>query len=119
MYYNDNEMTLLYNNNKSYDRKVYAMAVSRNLKINLQDLSSMRIAETLFMMFLDKLKVNPEELVNKSLPIYESEIEGKNLNEHDWYELITHHPDLLRVPIAMHKGKAIICNSTTDLFKIS
>ncbi len=119
MYFNGKEMTLLYNNNRSYDRKVFAMASSTNLKVNKQDISTMHIAETLFFMFLDKLKVAPEELINKSHPIYQTEIEGKDLDEHDWYELISHNPDLLRVPLAMHKGKAIICNSTTDLFKIS
>ena len=119
MYYNKNELTLLYNKNKSLDRKALAMAHTLGVRINMQELSTVRLSESLFIKFLDQLGVDAKGIVNKSIPYYQKELRGKEFNSSEWYEIIRHMPSLLKSPLAMYKDKAIICQSPNDMLRLS
>lgn len=119
MYYNKNELTLLYNKTKSLDRKALAMAHTLGVRINMQELSTVRLSESLFIKFLDQLGVDAKGIVNKSIPYYQKELRGKEFNSSEWYEIIRHMPSLLKAPLAMYKDKAIICQSPNDMLRLS
>ena len=119
MYYNRDEITLLYNHSREKDRKTLAIAMAVNSKINKQELNSVKVSETLFFIFLEKLAKEPKNIANKALPYYQNELRGKNLSKRDWYSLITNNPELLKAPLALYKDKAIICNTPTDILKLA
>lgn len=119
MYFNKKELTLLYNGERALDRKTLAMALTLGVKINRQDLTSVRLSETLFMLFLNKLNLEPKALFDKSHPFYQSELRGSEYTAPEWYEILLHKPDLLRAPIAIHGDKAILCTSPNDMLKMN
>lgn len=118
MYYNKDEITLLYNGNRSTDRKTLAMAMALDKKINRQDINSVRLSETLFYIFVDKFGGDPKKLVDKSQPFYQSELKGSDLDSSAWYQLLLHHPELLKAPVALYHGHATMCNTPTDMMKV-
>ena len=119
MYLNKRELTLLYNSSRELDRKTLAMAHTLQVNINRQDLNSTRISETLFMMFLNKLQMEPKNVLDKSNLYYQSELRGKDYTSSEWYEIILRNPSLLRAPLAMYREKAIMCTSPNDMLRIS
>lgn len=118
MYYDKNNLILLYNGNREKDRKTLAMALSITTHVDKQELNSVRFSETLFCKMLDKLGVEPKSILNKSLPVYQEQFRGRDLTSTDWYNAIRRYPDLLLSPIAMFKDKAVICNTPTDVYKV-
>ena len=119
MYYKENEITLLYDKERELDRKTLATAHVVSRKINRQDIRTVRISETLFSMLVDKLGGDPKLMIDKSQPFYQKELRGKELSNYGWYRMFMHHPELLKAPVAMYRGKAIVCNSSNDILKLS
>tara|TARA_B110000285_G_scaffold47_1_gene38 strand:- start:1110 stop:1469 length:360 start_codon:yes stop_codon:yes gene_type:complete len=119
MYYRKSELTILYNHNKELDRKVLAMAHTLGVKINKQELSTVRMSESLFIKFLDRLGKEAKTIIDKSHPYYQSNLRGKEFNSSEWYEIIRRHPILLKAPLAMYKDKAMMCQSPNDILRLS
>jgi len=117
MYYKENELVLIYNSEINRDRKTLAYAVSMASKVNRQDILTCRVSSTLFSLALNKLQLNGKDIVNKAHPHYQNMYRGVELTNDEWFSLIMHHPELLRAPLAMYKGKALVCNSETDLLR--
>lgn len=111
-------MTLLYNGQRALDKKTLAMALGISRRINRQDLNTVRISETLFNLFLDRLGVEPKKLFDKSQPYYQEQLRGAQLSKGAWYQVLLHHPELLKGPIVMYRDKAIICNTPTDVMRV-
>ncbi len=57
--------------------------------------------------------------MNKAHPYYQQNIRGKTFNEQDWINVIMHNPALLKAPIAIRGNKAVLCNSATDIYKLT
>lgn len=118
MYYKQNEITLLYNKQRALDRKTLATAHVVSTRINRQEIRTARISETLFYLLIDKLGGDPKAIIDKSQPFYQRELRGKELSNYGWYVTIMNHPELLRAPIALYRGKAILCISSNHVLKL-
>lgn len=119
MYYRKNELTIMYNKERSLDRKALAMAHTLGVPINKQEVTTVRMSESLFIQFLENLGIGAKALIDKSNPYYQSELRGKEFNSSEWYEIIRHRPRLLKAPLAMYRGRAIFCQSPNDMLKLS
>lgn len=119
MHYRKNEITLLYNKERELDRKTLAMAHVISSRINRQEIHSSRISETLFYLLIDKLGGDPKSIVDKSLPFYQKELRGHDFSYYGWYNLFMHHPELLKAPVALYHGKAVLCKSSNDVLKLN
>jgi len=119
MHYDKNEFILLYNNDNDKDRKTLAYALTISKKINRQEINSVRISDTLFGMFLDRLRVDGKMLVNKSDPYYQENIRGHELTNDEWYSVLISRPSLLRSPVAMYRNKCVICETPTDVYRVT
>ncbi len=118
MHYKKNELTLLYNQERELDRKTLATAHVLTDRINRQEIHSHRISETLFHILIKKLDGDPKLLVDKSKPYYQKELRGKSLTAYGWYSVMMKHPELLRAPVALFHGRAMLCNSSNDVLKL-
>jgi len=118
MHLNNNEITLIYNGQNDKDKKTLAYALTLNKKINKQDLSSVRVSDTLFGLMMDRLREEGRTVFNKSDPFYQEHMRGKRLNNSEYLEYLKRKPDLLWAPIAMYKGKVVLCNTPTDVLKV-
>jgi arsenate reductase len=119
MHYKENEITLLYNKQRELDRKTLATAHVVSSKINRQEIHTVRVSETLFYILVEKLGGDPKSIIDKSQPFYQRELRGKELSNYGWYMMIMNHPKLLKAPIAMYHGKAILCTSSNDVLKLN
>ena len=119
MYLNKNELTLLYNSNLQKGKQTLAIARSVSKNINMQDICSVNVSRNLFCVMLSKLGIDPKDIVNKSNEYYQSELKGKAFRTSEWFHIIKNHPELLINPIGMFHDKTIVCNTPTDILKIS
>jgi arsenate reductase len=119
MHLDSNELTILYNQGNERDKKTLIYAYTITNKINKQELSSVRVSSTLFQVFVNKLNEDPKSLINKSDPYYQEHIRGKNFSTNGWFDILTNHPNLLKAPLAMYHNKAIVCNTPTDILRLS
>ncbi len=119
MHLSSNELTILYNKGNERDRKTLSYAHTITDKINKQELGSVKVSSTLFQVFVEKLDEDPKKLINKADPYYQKNIRGKDFSITEWFDLLINHPDLLKAPLAMYQNKAVICNTPTDILKLS
>lgn len=118
MHLNNNEITLIYNGSNDKDKKTLAYALTLSKKINRQDLSSVRVSDTLFELMMDRLNEAGKSVFNKADPFYQEHMRGKDLTNSEYLEYLKRKPDLLFAPVAMYHGKVVICKTPTDVLKV-
>jgi arsenate reductase len=118
MHYDKNDLILLYNGDNAKDRKTLAYAHTITSRINRQEVNSVRISETLFSLMMKELNIDAKNIVNKADPYYQANYRGRDLSSNDWHSVLTKRPSLLRSPVAMYHGRAVICNTPTDILKV-
>mgnify|MGYP000070631781 CR=1 FL=1 len=119
MHLNPNELTLLYNEENSRDKKTLSYAYTITDRINKQELHSVKVSSTLFQIMVEKLNMEPKTLINKADPYYQKNIRGKNFSIEEWFDVLMNHPQLLKAPLAMYRNKAVICNTPTDILRLN
>jgi arsenate reductase len=113
------EILIYYNPESSNDRKTVAHAQGLSPHIRTFAFGQAPSTGTSWQQILGALDLHPKELMNKAHPYYQQHIRGKSFNEQDWVNVIMHNPSLLRAPIAMRGNKAVLCNSATDIYKLT
>lgn len=119
MHYDKNEVVLLYNDQNQKDRKTLAYAHTISKRINKQELNSVRVSDTMFRILIDELKIDGKKIINKADPYYQEHIRGRDLGPDDWHQILMNRPSLLRAPVAIYKGRAVVCETPTDILKIA
>ncbi|SDK40699.1 arsenate reductase [Catalinimonas alkaloidigena] len=114
----NDELVLLYNGDSSRGKKTLAYALTMTKRINRQEISSAMISTTVFRVMLDKLGLRPKDLMNRADPYYQACVRGRDFHDEEWLHLLRKRPDLLRAPIAMYRGKAVLCETPTDIFRL-
>lgn len=118
MHLNSEEITLIYNSENEKDKKTLAYAMSLNRKINKQDISCVRVSDTLFELMMDRLHTAGKSVFNRADPFYQEHMQGRELSNSEYLEYLKRRPDLLGAPVAMYRGKVVLCNTPTDVLKI-
>ncbi len=57
---------------------------------------------------ISMIGIEPEDLVRKKEPLYQSEYAGKNISGDEWIRIMTQHPELIERPIIVDGERAII-----------
>ncbi|RYE25756.1 MAG: arsenate reductase [Sphingobacteriales bacterium] len=57
---------------------------------------------------LEKLNIEPIELVRKGEPLYKEQYESKNLSASEWIQVLAANPMLIERPVVAKDGEAII-----------
>lgn len=118
MHLRNDELTLLYNANNARDRQTLAMALAITPKINRQEVNSVNISATLFKVMIDRLEIDPKRLLNKADVEYQRLYRGSEYDAETWLRTIVNRPQLLRAPVAMFRGSAMICDTPTSIFRL-
>lgn len=119
MHLDSKELTIVYNEGNERDKKTLSYAYTITDKINKQELNSVKVSSTLFQVIVTKLNLEPKTLINKADPYYQENIRGKNFSIKEWFDVIINRPSLLKAPLAMYHDKAVICNTPTDILRLS
>lgn len=114
------EILVYYNPNSASDRKTlaYAKTVSTHVKAFSHDQSPS--TPTHWMSIFSKLGLDdPKKLLNKAHPEYQSNIRGNDFDQEGWTQILSRNPHLIKAPIAIRGSKAVLCNSPTDVLKLT
>jgi arsenate reductase (glutaredoxin) len=113
-----NELTLIYDPLTPAGKKVKAMAYSISNNVNEINFTKIRLTTTLWKSIVQMLGNNPKSLLNKSHPSYQEKVRGNIFTMHGWMNILLNSPELLRGPIAITRGKAILCENPNDILKL-
>jgi arsenate reductase len=67
---------------------------------------------------LNKLSLQPSELVRRNEPVYKEQFEGKEISEEQWLDILIENPVLIERPIVEKGDKAIIARPPEKIFEI-
>ncbi|MGD1841113.1 MAG: arsenate reductase family protein [Thermonemataceae bacterium] len=66
---------------------------------------------------VERLQIQPCELLNCADPFFQKNL-SKQMTTEEVAELLVAHPHLLKYPVALYNGQAVICQTATDIFKL-
>lgn len=118
MQFHPNELFLLYNPHTNGGKQTKAMAMSINNHINEVDALHEKLGPTYWKEVVNMLGLSPSDLLDKSNPEYRTKVEGNTYTMNGWLDVLMHNPQLLKAPIAIFNGKAVLCQTPTDIFKL-
>jgi len=113
-----NDLILIYDENKRNGKQTLAIAKSLTNKIDMKEVHSTRMTETMIYHILDCLGMQPSELIDKNQPFFKEHLEGKNFDERGWLNILRKNKELLKAPIAVYGTSAVLCNTPTDILKL-
>lgn len=113
------EIAIYYNPESSSDRKAvaYAQSLSHYVKAYSFQQNPCR-GNTEWCKVLTALKMHPKELMNKAHPYYQANIRGREFDEEGWFNILRSNPELIKAPIAIRDGKAVLCLNPKDVYRL-
>lgn len=118
MLFHPNELFLLYNPKTSTGKQTKAIALTLNNHINEIDTRSEKFGPTYWKEVINMLGIIPKRLLDKSHPQYQAKVAGNAYTMNGWLDVLIHNPQLLKAPIAIYNGKAVLCQKPTDILKL-
>jgi len=67
---------------------------------------------------LNKLHMQPSDLVRKSESLYKANYEGRNISEDEWITILTKNPILIERPVVEKGKKAVVARPPERIFEI-
>jgi arsenate reductase-like glutaredoxin family protein len=113
-----NELTLVYDPRTAVGKKVKALAYSISNNVNEIDMTTTRLTTTLWKEIVQMLGNDPKKLLNKSSMAYKLKVQGNIFTMHGYMNILLNSPELLRGPIAITRGKALLCDNPYDILKL-
>lgn len=113
------EILIYYNPESSSDRKTVAYANSMVSHIKSYSFKQSPSTGTSWQQILKSLSLDPKEVLNKAHPYYQAHIRGREFDDEGWVKVLKNNPELIKAPIAIRGNKAILCNTPTDIYKLT
>lgn len=118
MKFHPNELVLIYDPHTDLGKKTMAMAKGISNHINDFDYCHSDLTTTIWKEILQRLKMQPKEIMKRSSKYYEDNIKGHEITMQGLLDIITHNPDIIAGPIAIMGKKAVLCKTPTDVLKV-
>lgn len=118
MHFHPNEMYLYYDPSTSTGKQVRAYASSINTHVNDFDITRVKLTSTHWEELLEKLALEPKQLLDKSNPEYQEKIRGKEFDRDGWVHVLHRNQHLVKAPIAVYQDRAILCCNATDILRL-
>ncbi len=119
MHLKKNELTIVCNSQHLKSKQTITLAKSLCQRVNLQDISHVRISVNLFCTMVARADISPKELINRAHPYYQKELRNRNFSDESWFYIIKNNPDLFMNPLVFYRDKGIICLTPTDILKVA
>ncbi|MFK8037448.1 MAG: arsenate reductase (glutaredoxin) [Crocinitomicaceae bacterium] len=101
-------MKIYHNNRCSKSRETLALLKDRVKGIEEFNYLEEEINENELRFIIEKLKINPEDLVRKGESIYKTSFKGKSFTDDEWIEAMIKYPKLIERPIVINGDKVAI-----------
>jgi arsenate reductase (glutaredoxin) len=118
MQFHPNELFLLYDPHTSGGKQTKAVALALTKHIHEIDAIHEKLGPTYWKEVVTMLKLEPKDLLNKSNAEYQNKIAGNAFTMNGWLDVLIHYAHLLKAPIAIYNGEAILCEKPTDILKL-
>lgn len=94
------------------------MALSICSHINELDPRNERLGPTYWKEVINILRIDPQDLLDQSHPDYETKVGDQTYTMNGWLDVLIHNPQLLKAPIAIYNGKAVLCTNPSDILRL-
>ncbi|MGE0772222.1 MAG: arsenate reductase family protein [Cyclobacteriaceae bacterium] len=118
MQFHPNELFILYDPSTSAGKQAKAMALSICSHLNEVDSIHEKLSPTYWKEIVRMLGLQPDDMLDHSHPDYKAKVASKSYTMNGWLEVLTHYPYLVKGPIAIFNGKAVLCHTPTDILKL-
>jgi arsenate reductase (glutaredoxin) len=112
------EILMYYKPDIKKDHNTYVLAKQITPHIHDIDVLKNPPTETQLMEILKHLGVPVEQIVERDSDIYKEKYEGKDLNTEGWVQAMVHDPDLIKTPIVLTKGRAILIETPSNVLDL-
>lgn len=119
MQFHPNELFLLFNPQSNSGKQTRAMAKDICSHIHEVDALHEKLIPTYWKEVITMLAMIPSDLLDKSHPDFTNKVGENTYTMDGWLEILMHNPHLLRAPIAIFGGRAILCETPTDVIKLT
>ncbi|MEQ8582169.1 MAG: hypothetical protein RIC30_03830 [Marinoscillum sp.] len=114
----ENELLFIYDSNDLQDREALAYAQSlKNYQVKTLDVRAHTFTEWQLQEILERLEVEPEDLINRRSAVYLKEYVGVELDREDTLKAIRKHTDLIKTPVVIYHDSARLIGSSYELIK--
>ena len=114
-----NELWLFYDCDSNTHKKTKAHAKSITKHINELSFQHNKLSKLRWLEILNMLGMRPKELLNKANKKYQTDLAGHDFDDDNWLEILRNNPCMLKGPIAIMNGKAVLCVNPKDIYKLS
>lgn len=114
-----NELLIYYDNKSSSHRKTRALAYSITKHVHEVDFDHYKLTKLMWGEILSLLSMKPKQVLNKAHPKYQLLIARHDFEDNDWLEILVKNPELIKAPIAVYDGRAILCETPKDIYKLA
>lgn len=118
MQFHPNELFLLCDPKSNVGKQVKALASDICSHINEVDVVHEKLSPTYWKEIVTMARVDPDTLLDHSHPDYTSKVSGNNYTMNGWLDVLSHYPHLMKGAVVIFNGKAIHCQTPTDIFKL-
>lgn len=118
MKYHPNEMWLFLDYESSTHKKTRALAKSITKHINEFSFQHNKLSKLRWLEILNMLDMKPKELFNKAHKKYQAELAGHDFDDDNWLEILRNNPSMIKGPIAIMNGKAVLCINPKDIYQL-
>lgn len=119
MNFSKRELVLFYDPKSELGKKTLAYAKSISNYINDVDIMHTQLTSTIWKEIINKLRLQPKELMNRSSEYFRDNVEGHEITMRGLLEVLNRNPGILVGPIAMKGDKAVLCKTPTDVLKVN
>jgi len=116
---NQREILVYYNEGSRSDRMTLAYAKSVVMHLKSYTFDKAPSTVTSWQQILKALDLHPRDLLNKAHPYYQKNIRGRDFDEEDWLNVLKYNPQLIKAPIAIRGQRAILCQTPTDIYRLT
>ena len=114
----NNEILLIYNSEKSQDRKAKGYADSlKDHVLNERDVMQKTLTETQLAEIATDLHVPVQELIDENSDYYLTELKDKSFSDQELTKIMVNNPDVIKTPIAYIGSRAFFVGSSYDFVK--
>jgi arsenate reductase len=113
-----NELLILFNRNSAVSKKTLAFAKTVSNHIRDMEYGSLKYPNTIWKELLNMLHLEAKDILDKSHVDYQRKIMGHEFTADGWLDVLSHNPHLIKAPIAVKNGRAVLCIRPKDVLKL-
>ncbi len=111
-------MTIYHNSRCRKSRETLQILVDNNLEFKVIEYLKVQLSKTQIETLINKLGIDPIELVRKNEDVWKQNYKGKELSRSEIVQILSENPKLIERPIVELNNKAIIGRPPENVFKI-